>query len=103
VGVHVDGTVGVAGDFRDIGWFGGDLIASESGTDIYVAAFTPEGAHLWSDGFATTSDRDTVRGIALHSSLAISVAGAASNGLDFGTGPLVGAGREDVFVANLVP
>jgi FlgD Ig-like domain/Beta-propeller repeat len=100
-GVAVDGSGNVFMTGRFIGTvdFGGGGLVSAGFDDIVVAKFSPTGAHLWSQRFGSTG-LDRGLAIAVDGSGNVTVTGAFSGTVDFGGGPLVSAGGQDIFVAS---
>jgi hypothetical protein len=92
----------VTGYFEEEIDFGGDLLATTGGLDVYVAAFDSTGAHLLSASYGglDTSD-DYGRAVAIDSDEQIALAGWFHEGLDLGGGPLSATGDHKVFVAKL--
>jgi hypothetical protein len=86
---HVSGSI-------DFG--GGPLVAA--GTDAFVAKLDASGNHVWSKLFGDAADQHG-QGIAADGAGNVLVTGAFSGSIDFGGGPLVSKGAQDVFVAKL--
>ena len=89
------------------GWFSGtqnlggaDLMATDSLSDIFVAAFDAGGNHIWSSSFGGIG-RDRAIGIGRNSLNQLVVTGWLSDSIDFGGGPVTTEGARDVFVAEL--
>jgi hypothetical protein len=66
--------------------------------DIFLASFTPAGAHRWSKGFGSASP-DEGRGLAA-SGGHIYLSGTFRDTIDFGGGALTSAGSSDIFLAG---
>jgi Beta-propeller repeat len=102
--VAVDGlgNVFVTGNFSGTINFGGGTLMSAGGDDIFLAKLDPNGAHVWSKRFG---DGGSQVGYAVSTDGAgnVVVTGAFSGTVDFGNGPLVSSGGDDVFVAKLDP
>jgi len=98
-GVAVDpsGNVALTGAFRNTADFGGGPLASAGGSDLFLASFTPSGAHRWSRRAGGSGD-DAGRAVAVAGDLVVT--GAFQGTVDFGAGPLVAAGGGDQFVAR---
>jgi len=99
--VDVDGAgdVYIVGDFRgtlDLG--GGPLQSEGSGPDLFVAKLGPGGDHVWSKRFGV-SGYDAFQAMAVEPDGSIALMGTASDGTDFGTGPIAFAGSP--FIARL--
>jgi hypothetical protein len=65
-GIAVDkfGFVSIVGRFSSTIDFGGGILTSAGGDDIFVAKFNPNGAHIWS-GAIGSADAEIGRGVAL--------------------------------------
>lgn len=103
------GNLIVAGRFRETANFGGsDLTAPGAATtwDIWVAKYSPSGAHIWSRNIGGTGSEGN-RGVALDvdDTGAVALAGSFNGTVDFGTGPITGnsASVADAFVMVLEP
>jgi hypothetical protein len=96
------GNVLVTGSFSGVVDFGGGPLTSAGGTDIFVAKFDPNGAHLWSQRFGDAADQEA-RSIATDGSQNVLATGVLGGAADFGGGPLASAGSTDVFVVKLDP
>jgi hypothetical protein len=69
-------------------------------TDIYVSKLNTSGAYVWAKSMGGLG-YDKSYGIALDSSNNVYATGGFEGTVDFGTGNLVSAGFEDIFVAKL--
>ncbi|WP_441291620.1 hypothetical protein ACSRUE_15200 [Sorangium sp. KYC3313] len=94
------GNVLVTGLFQGTVDLGSGPLASAGGDDVFVAKLDPDGNAVWSQRFGDAADQ---RGeaIAVDSADDVLVAGDLQGQADFGGGPLVSAGGDDVFVARL--
>lgn len=111
-GPSSDGSVAIAGDdagnvfvtgaFPGSVDFGGGLLTSAGGTDIFVAAYDASGAHLWSRRFGGTTT-DVGRDIAVDGDGNVLATGEFIGTADFGGGPLTSAGFRDVYLAKYDP
>jgi hypothetical protein len=102
-GVAVDaaGNVVVTGYFVRTSDFGGGAINSSAWDgDLFVAKYTPAGAHLWSRNF-TCNSMDTGTDVAVDASGNVVLTGAFMGAINFGGGTLTSAGQEDGFVVKL--
>jgi hypothetical protein len=70
--------------------------------DIFLASFDKSGNHLWSKALGEESTYYEL-GIAREALGNIVIAGNHHGSADFGTGPLVGMGAEDILVAKFAP
>ncbi len=102
LGVATDagGNVIVTGRFDDSLDFGGGALTSVQGSDAFVAELDPSGSHVWSKQFGGQSVQ-LGRAVAADSTGDVLVAGRFRSTVDFGGGPLMSAGQEDVFVVKL--
>lgn len=89
------GTVLLAGNNSQPVDFGAGPIKSQN---LYLAAFSPAGAPLWSRGFGQGFGSEIMQGV-VASPHGIVIAGWLRGTVDFGGGPLKAAGKTDVFVA----
>ncbi|MBI5514994.1 MAG: SBBP repeat-containing protein [Deltaproteobacteria bacterium] len=100
VAVDAAGNLYVTGYFSGTVDFGGTPLSSSGIYDVFVASFTSAGVHRWSRRFGG-SGAQYGRAVALDRSGNVFVTGEVSGSVDFGGGPLVGAGRGDAFVVAL--
>jgi hypothetical protein len=100
-GVAVDdlGNVILVGHFNGTIDFGGSLLTSVGGADIFLAKFTAGGAHVWSERFGETSNQHCYD-VAVDASRNISITGYYYDSVDFGGGMFVSAGGYDAYVAK---
>jgi len=94
--VIITGAVGVSADF------GGGMLLSHGGLDIFAAKFSAAGTHLWSQIFGS-SYIDTGNAVAVGTSGNVLVTGSFEAAVDFGSGPLTNAGSFDVFLLSRAP
>lgn len=99
VGVDDAGNVIVAGSFSGSIDFGGGALVSAGGSDLFVAKFGPDGAHLWSRRFGDAAGQGEPA-LAVGASGGVVIAGSFAGTVDFGGGPLTSAGSGDAFVAS---
>ena len=102
IGVDAAGNVFVSGAFRERVDFGGGLLSSAGSGDIFVAKYTPAGAHIWSQRFGDTGS-DASFGLGVDGAGNVIVTGSYAGTIDFGGGPLVSAGSQDMFLATYDP
>ena len=86
-----DGKVFVTGTFGGTVDFGGGPLASAGASDGFLAKFDADGAHLWSRSFGD-AENDGVWGVAVDPTGDVVVTGFFGGTVDFGAGPVVGAG-----------
>ncbi len=100
-GIAVDGAgnVCVTGYFQLSVSFGGASLTSAGSTDVFVAKYSPDGAHAWSRRGGGT-DTDQALAIAVDSAGNVVVVGTFYGTADFGGGNRISAGSNDVFVAK---
>ena len=103
LGIDKDGAIYLSGDFTgslDLG--GGMLNAPGVGRDLFVGKFTAAGAHTWS---ARYGDANTqyMYALAVDATSNVYVGGSFDGTLNFGNGPITGAGSDDIFLAKLSP
>jgi hypothetical protein len=99
-----------AGNIVLTGWFGGtidfggQLLSSAEGSDIFVAKLDPAGNHLWSKSFGVGNDQYG-RGIATDGAgnIVLTGDGFGIGSVDFGGGLLACGGLTDIFVVKLDP
>ncbi len=107
VDVDPAGNIAVSGRFRGTASFGGGSFASAGGDDIFVARYDASGAHEWSRAFGSNATDiggnqipEGGNAVCIDAAGNTIATGACAGTVDFGGGPLVGTGREDVFVAK---
>ena len=92
--ITVSGTTGTPGID-----FGGGALPGAGGSDIFLASFDASGVHRWSKVFGSpASEASTDLSVDPDGNLALT--GYEIERVDFGTGPGVGAGTFDIFVAS---
>jgi hypothetical protein len=95
------GNVVAAGTFSGTVDFGGGLLASAGGDDIFVAKFDAAGNHIWSNRFGE-GDHQDCQWVEMDPSGNIIVTGYFEGTVDFGGG-VMSANDMDVFVAKFDP
>ncbi|HXV12786.1 MAG TPA: HYR domain-containing protein [Candidatus Krumholzibacteria bacterium] len=91
------GTIVLTGNLRGTTSFGGASLTSAGDDDAFLAFFEGNGTHRWSQRFGNTGD-DWGHGCYFDPSGGLTVTGVFSSSVDFGGGPLVSAGLNDVYV-----
>lgn len=92
------GDVYAAGSFEGLADYGGALLTSDGGADVFVASLTAAGANRWSRRFGGRGD-DRAEGLAARDDLALT--GSFEGLADFGGALLTSAGGRDGFVVAL--
>jgi hypothetical protein len=100
VAVDSSGNIFAAGSFQYAIDFGGGALMSVGMEDIFIAKLDEGGGHRWSRRFGSESP-DIVHAIAVDSVGNVVMTGRFQGTIDFGGGPLVSEGDDDVFVAKL--
>jgi hypothetical protein len=98
-----DGNVIVAGTFQGSLGFGGEVLATAGGDDVFVAKLSPDGEPLWSLRYGgALAETLFAAGVDDHGGVAL--AGTFAGSVDFGGGLLSPVGQPDwtnVFVVHL--
>jgi hypothetical protein len=104
LGVAVDpaGNVVMTGLLASTADFGGGVLTSAGLADIVVARYDSTGAHLWSKIFGDPAYQ-FARSVAAAPNGDSIVAGLSLGPVDFGGGPVAGAGGEDIFLVRFGP
>lgn len=102
VAVDASGHVAVAGTFQGTINFGGGSLTSGGDTDIFLATFGSDGAHLWSKRFGDASSQ-SAEAVAVDASGNLVLTGGFQGNANFGGSALTSAGGMDVFVARFGP
>jgi hypothetical protein len=96
------GRVVIAGGFNVDASYGGPRLMAWGPSDVFVAAYGLDGAHLWSARYGgPDEDRGHVVGVSADGSVV--VGGSFRGTADFGGGPLVAEGAADGFLLALDP
>ncbi|QSQ27278.1 hypothetical protein JY651_21220 [Pyxidicoccus parkwayensis] len=93
------GNVVGAGAFLGTVDFGGGPLTA-SGMDVFAVSLDGDGNHRWSHGFGGPG-ADWGFDVGLDPAGNVLITGAFQGTVDFGAGPLVSAGGDDIFVAKL--
>ncbi|MFO0757839.1 MAG: hypothetical protein U0359_15190 [Byssovorax sp.] len=101
-GVAVDGMGNVltTGTFYGSVDFGGGLLVSQGGADVFVVKTSAGGDHLWSKRFGDAGDQAGTS-IAPDSAAGIVVTGYFDGSINFGASTLTSGGSTDIFVTKL--
>ncbi len=100
VSVLSGGHILLGGAFRNQINFGGGTLYSAGDHDVFAAKFYPNGVHFWSHRYGD-DQRDICFGVSNGNGGMTYLAGYFMGSIDFGGGPLVSAGLNDVWVAIL--
>ena len=99
VACDASGNIIIAGYFEGAVDFGGGTLTSAGAYDAFVAKFSPEGTHLWSDSFGDSQEQYSF-GVAADNSGDVIITGFFAGSVDFGSGVLTSAGLYDIFIAK---
>jgi hypothetical protein len=99
VATDLSGNVLVTGTMESGVDFGGGILASAGGPDLFLAKFDPSGSHIWSQRFGD-NDKQEGHSVATDAAGNVFVTGSLAGTVDFGGGPLASAGNFDVFLAK---
>jgi hypothetical protein len=102
VAIDSAGNVVVAGEFESTVDFGGGPLTSAGSYDIYVAKLDANGDHVWSKRFGDAEGQNAIS-MAIDSAGNVAITGQMNGTVDFGDGPLAGAGGTSIYVAKLDP
>lgn len=95
------GNLLVTGEYEGDIEFGGEVLSSRGGNDIFVAKLDPQGGHVWSQSFGDDARYQYPYGLAAGPDDEVLVAGKFEGSLTFGTEELESEGGADIFVAKL--
>ncbi len=98
IAIDASGNVYLTGGFAGAASFGGNNLVAVGSEAMFIASYTPAGAHRWSAAFAG-SGRDRGTGIAVASG-SVYVTGQFENTVSFGGSMLNSNGAADIFVAS---
>ena len=98
VATSVAGDVYVTGDFDGTIDFGGGALASNGGTDVFLAKLGPDGTYAWAHSFGDGLE-ERAHGLAVRPNGDVVLTGRFQGTIDFGGQPLVSAGDSDAFLA----
>jgi hypothetical protein len=98
----VDGTgnVHITGEFPVTIDFGGGVLTSAGGNDVFLAKLNSPGSHLWSKRFGDSSYQ-YAHGVAVDGSGDVCVTGEFLGSINFGGSDLASAGIHDIYLARL--
>ncbi len=93
------GDIVMAGIFGGVVDFGGGNITNTSSSDIVLAKYSSAGVHKWSEKLSGTGN-GSATSVAIDSSGNIFLTGSFTGSVDFGGGPLVSLGVQDIFLTK---
>jgi hypothetical protein len=94
------GNIVLTGNISGTTDFGGGLLTSAGGADVFVTKLDPSGGHLWSKQFGANGYQ-TGYGVAMDPAGNVIVTGNFTGTMSFGGAPLTASGPGDVFVVKL--
>ncbi len=97
--VDAAGNVYLAGFFTGTVDFGGGPLMSAGSLDVFVLKLDASGGFLWNKRLGSTG-ADECEGLALDSSANVVITGYFNGTVDFGGGPIMSAGNQDIFLAK---
>jgi len=100
IAVAGDGSVFITGTFDETLDLGGGPLNAGGTPDIFLAKFTADGAHVWSQQFSGGGDSGGTK-LSVLSNGDLALGGNFTGSLVFGATTLNSAGMNDVFVARL--
>lgn len=92
----------LAGEFENAIDFGGGVLTSAGGLDLFVVELDAKSAHLQSRRFGGSGD-ESAHALARDANGYVALGGFTTGTLEFGTGALTSQGGRDVLVAKLDP
>lgn len=95
-----DNTI-ITGRFNGIVSFGGNMLVTPNGYDIFVAKFDPSGNHLWSKRFGDGAIYQEGFDVAVDAAGNVFVTGYFDGTINFGGGGLTTGGLTDIFLVKL--
>jgi hypothetical protein len=93
----------ITGRFTGFMSFGGNMLVSPNGYDIFVAKFDADGNHLWSKRFGDNAIYQEGFDVAVDAGGNVFVTGYFDGTINFGGGGLTTGGLTDIFIAKLDP
>ena len=84
--------------------FGGGWLTGDGSFDVFVAKFSPTGAHVWSKrARGTQATGESANAVAANQADDVLVTGAFASGINFGAGPLSMGQSGGGFLVELAP
>jgi hypothetical protein len=99
IAVNSTGNVYITGEFPATIDFGGGVLTSAGGSDVFLAKFNNSGTHQWSKRFGDSSYQ-YAHGVAADASGNVCVTGDFMGTMNFGGGDLTSAGIYDIYLAR---
>ena len=99
VAVDGSGNVVVTGYFVGTVDFGGGLLTSVGGLDMFLAEFDANGTHRWSKRFGNAND-ENLTAVAVDGSGNVVITGSFRGAVNLGGATLTSAGGNDIFIAK---
>jgi uncharacterized protein (AIM24 family) len=93
----------VSGIFDGAMDFGGGILSSTSGRDVFLAKFTSAGANVWSKRIGGNNGLPLIKGLAVDTNGNVFITGNFAFTVDFGGGPVTAVGSPDMFLAKYSP
>jgi hypothetical protein len=97
--VSEEGDIAIGGDFKGTADLGGGELVSEDDYDVFIATYTADGMHQASLG-AGGVGRESCAGVGYDSHGGLYVAGYYRTAIDFGLGPLISRGNDDLYLCR---
>lgn len=79
--------------------FGGGVLSSAGGADVYLAKFNSDGDHVWSKRFGDSSDQ-VPHAVAVNTAGNLCISGRFQGSVNFGGSTLASAGLGDLFLVK---
>jgi hypothetical protein len=93
--------VAIAGQLTGTVDFGGGPLVSAGNTDVFVVSFDADGKYLFGRRFGD-GQKQSGQGAAFSGGKNLLLAGQMQGTIDFGGGPLITVGYQDIFLAKLL-
>ncbi len=90
----------IGGSFKNSIDFGGGVLTSAGGKDIFIAKFDSSGNHIFSKRFGDCCNDQQIKSITADSSNNILIGGFFLGSIDFGGGALTSTGGSDIYIAK---
>lgn len=102
IAVSLLGEVFLGGDFQGSIDLGQGTMVSAGASDVFLARLDSSGSPVWAQRFGDAADQH-LTSLAVDASGNVTVTGQFQGTIDFGDGPHISAGGNDIFVAKLDP